>query len=516
MATNVITNTNHYGSVVAVDNKDSVYSYSGYTIVKEDAVTGIFSVYAGTGTAGYSGDGGQATAATIDGMCNINFDRSGNLYMGDAANNIIRKVNAVTGVITTVAGSASTLGGYDGDNMAATSALLHYPHDVVIDSYYNLYISDRMNGRIRKVDAATNIITTVAGGGSGGDGDDATSASISGGPIFSRFDSVGNLYISDGAYRIRMVTNLLFDMPSTMPSGSPTKTPTSVAPTSSTIISTTFSYTGSAQTYTVPDDIQYLLVEAYGAEGGSNACYSGGKGGYIKTIITVAPGDTLYVLVGGTSSSNFGGGYPNGGGYGWACSNFNGCNGGASVCQQPGGGSSEIRMIADDTSTRLVVAGAGGGAGFYGKGGEGGGSGGTGVGERGDVCGGCVASGYGGNVGFWNSGGGGGYYGGGSSNYDAGGGGSSHSSSDIILENTMGVNTGTGYVIITPVDSLPTAEPTLAPTKPASIISTIAGNGVYGSSSGDGDDALSATVNPWGVTLDSSGSKAYYFPIFPC
>jgi hypothetical protein len=283
----------------------------------------------------------------------------------------------------------------------------------------------------------------------------------------------------------------------------PTTTPPAMQPSTFTpTSSSTFSYTGSAQTYTVPDDIQYLLVEAYGAEGGSNACYSGGKGGYIKTIISVAPGDTLYVLIGGTSSTNFGGGYPNGGGYGWACSNFNGCNGGASVCQQPGGGSSEIRMIADDTSTRLVVAGAGGGAGFYGKGGEGGGSGGTGVGERGDVCGGCVASGYGGNVGFWNSGGGGGYYGGGSSNYDAGGGGSSNSSSDIILENTMGVNTGTGYVIITPVDSLPTTEPTLSP----NIITAYAGTGFAGYS-GDEGDATSAMINgPRGIAIDSGGN----------
>ena len=238
------------------------------------------------------------------------------------------------------------------------------------------------------------------------------------------------------------------DTPTNQPSLAPT-----LAPTKST--TTTFTYTGGAQTYTVPDDTTYLLVEAYGAPGGSNSCYSGGKGGYIKTIITVTPGATLYVLAGGKYTSSYGGGYPNGGGYGWACSNFNGCNGGASNCQQPGGGSSEIRTIADDTSTRLVVAGAGGGAGFYGKGGEGGGSGGAGVGEYGDVCGGCIASGYGGNVNYWNSGGGGGYYGGGSSNYDAGGGGSSYSSSGIILANVNGTNSGTGYVIITTLSSIP-------------------------------------------------------------
>ncbi len=210
-----------------------------------------------------------------------------------------------------------------------------------------------------------------------------------------------------------MVTGVPF---AEAPTSSPTTSlPTIVTPTSSPTSSRTYSYTGSDQSYVVPSNIQYLLVEAYGAEGGSNGCYDGGKGGYIKTIITVTPGDTLYVLVGGTSSSNYGGGYPNGGGYGWACSNFNGCNGGTEICQQPGGGSSEIRTNADDTSTRLVVAGAGGGAGFYGKGGEGGGSGGAGVGEGGDVCGGCISSGYGGNVNFWNSGGGGGYYGGGKS-----------------------------------------------------------------------------------------------------
>jgi hypothetical protein len=258
--------------------------------------------------------------------------------------------------------------------------------------------------------------------------------------------------------------------PTSVPTMTPSDMPTA-APTISTV--TTFSYTGSSQSYTVPSGIQYLMVEAYGAEGGTNACYSGGKGGYIKTILTVTSGTTLYVLVGGQSTSNYGGGYPNGGGYSYSCSNFNGCNSGANVCPQPGGGSSEIRTIASDTSTRLVVAGAGGGAGFYGKGGAGGGSGGAGVGAVGEICGGCVSSGYGGNANHWNSGGGGGYYGGGSSNYDAGGGGSSYSSSSIILVNTNGTNTGTGKVVITTLESLPSATPSITPTVTPSVMPTV-------------------------------------------
>ncbi len=227
MSTNILTNTNHYGTVVSVDNNDNVYSYSGYTILKEDAVSNTLSVYVGTGEYGYSGDGGQATSATITGGL-FNFDRSGNLYLVDGLYNVVRKVDAVTGVITTVAGLASTTGGYNGDNMDAMSTLFYSPAHVIVDSYYNLYVSDRSNGRIRKVDSATNIVTTVAGGGTDGtsDGIHATSSSIDANYI--TFDNAGNLYISEWSrFKIRKVTNLLFDMPSTTPSISPTKSPTS-------------------------------------------------------------------------------------------------------------------------------------------------------------------------------------------------------------------------------------------------------------------------------------------------
>jgi hypothetical protein len=174
-------------------------------------------------------------------VCNLNFDRSDNLYIGDAVENLVRKVTASTGIITTIAGLFSYSGGYNGDNIAATSALLNYPHDVVIDSHFNIYICDRSNGRIRKVDASTNIITTVAGGGSGGDDGFATAASLAS-PCFSTFDSAGNLYISEcGAYKIRKVTNLLDNLPSVKPTYYPTLSPT----VRNSIIST-FAGTGSA------------------------------------------------------------------------------------------------------------------------------------------------------------------------------------------------------------------------------------------------------------------------------
>ena len=129
-----------------------------------------------------------------------------------------------TGVISTVAGTGNTSGGYNGDNIQATTARLNSPHDVVLDSYGNLYITDRYNYRVRKVDASTGVITTVVGTGtssSTGDGSAATSATIKG-PCNSRFDSAGNYYITDcDGNRVRKVVTVTTDIPTTTPSVTP-------------------------------------------------------------------------------------------------------------------------------------------------------------------------------------------------------------------------------------------------------------------------------------------------------
>jgi hypothetical protein len=173
----------------------------------------MITTIAGTGIAGYSGDNGPATSANIQNPYGINLDSSQNVYFGDA-NNVIRKVTVSTGIISTVAGIGS--GGFNGDNIQATAATLNGPHDVVFDSYGNLYISDRYNNRIRKVDVSTGVITTVVGIGtssSTGDGGAATSATING-ACNSRFDSSGNYYISecDGS-RVRKVVTVTTDSP---------------------------------------------------------------------------------------------------------------------------------------------------------------------------------------------------------------------------------------------------------------------------------------------------------------
>ena len=146
------------------------------------------------------------------------------MYISEKINHRVRKVTVSTGVISTVAGTGSTSGGYNGDNIQATAATLNYPHDVVLDSYGNLYIADVGNNRIRKVTISTGLITTIVGTGtssSTGDGSAATSATING-PCHSRFDSAGNYYITECfGNRVRKVVTVSIEVPTSTPSYTP-------------------------------------------------------------------------------------------------------------------------------------------------------------------------------------------------------------------------------------------------------------------------------------------------------
>jgi len=193
---------------VAIDATGNIYiaDEGNNRIRKVTAATGIISTVAGNGIGGYSGDGDAATSAEMNRPGGVALDAAGNLYIADIGNNRIRKVDATSGIITTVAGNGTQ--GYSGDGDAATSAQLAWPYGVAIDAAGNLYIADYFNYRIRKVDAATGVITTVAGNGTkgySGDGDAATSAQLAW-PTGVAVDVAGNLFIADkNNQRIRKV-----------------------------------------------------------------------------------------------------------------------------------------------------------------------------------------------------------------------------------------------------------------------------------------------------------------------
>ncbi len=162
--------------------------------------TGIINTLAGNGSQGYTGDGGQATAATLNSPRGVTCDNAGNLYISDTYNHVIRKVNS-SGIITTIAGNGfgagTSSGGFSGDSGAATDAELNTPWGIALDTAGNLYIADTQNSRIRKV-TISGIISTIAGGGTSGlgDGGQATAATL-GAPPGIALDATGNLYIAD-------------------------------------------------------------------------------------------------------------------------------------------------------------------------------------------------------------------------------------------------------------------------------------------------------------------------------
>lgn len=199
---------------VAVDAAGNIYiADSGdHRVRVVDHVTGIISRYAGDGGAcidplNLCGDGRAADAkgTHLRGPSSIALDASGNGFIADQLDHRIRRVDAATKIITTVAGTGAQ--GASGDGGAATSANLNMPFGVYVDSSANIYISDTGNQRIRKVDATTGNISLVAGGGNGGDNGPATQATLAG-PYSIMEDPSGNVYFTDTYNnRIRKLSN---------------------------------------------------------------------------------------------------------------------------------------------------------------------------------------------------------------------------------------------------------------------------------------------------------------------
>ena len=191
-------------SSIALDGAGNVFfTDSGNNAIRRvDAFTGIITTVVGTlGKHGYSGDGGPATSSLLNTPNGIAFDLAGNLYIADTGNNAIRRLDAVTGVITTFAGTGQP--GYSGEGGNATAAALNAPWSVTPAPNGTLYIADQGNHCVRAVDTS-NIIRTVIGmhqRGFQGDGGQATQALLNA-PANVAIDVIGNIYVADSGNNV--------------------------------------------------------------------------------------------------------------------------------------------------------------------------------------------------------------------------------------------------------------------------------------------------------------------------
>jgi len=211
-----VATTAAFGDTWAVGDAAGNYYTTEYSTchLRKVSMAGLVSDVAGTASCGYGGDNGPASAASLSGPMGLVRDSAGNLVFADSQNCLVRRIDAATGIISTIAGTVPDPDvhcGFAGDNGPATSAQLNTPKAIAIDASGTVYIADGDNCRVRAITAGT--IKTVAGGetcGYGGDNGPATSAQLSTGFVGVAVDSAGTLYISDsGNQRIRKVTSPL-------------------------------------------------------------------------------------------------------------------------------------------------------------------------------------------------------------------------------------------------------------------------------------------------------------------
>jgi uncharacterized protein (TIGR03437 family) len=188
---------------VAVDVSGNVFVSDSANASVRKISSGTITAYAGNGTPGYSGNGAAATSAMLNTPVGLAVDKSGNLYIADQGNNVVRMVSAA-GIISAFAGNGTQ--GYSGNGGPATAAQLNGPQGVAVDSSGNVYIADTLNSVIREV-TPNGIIQTIAGtgiAGFSGDGGLATAAQL-GSPTSVGIDAAGNLFITDSGTRIRKI-----------------------------------------------------------------------------------------------------------------------------------------------------------------------------------------------------------------------------------------------------------------------------------------------------------------------
>lgn len=190
---------------IAIDQQGNYYIADRGNNRIRKVSSGIISSIAGIGSPGFSGDNGPATAASLSDPTGVAIDNSGNVYIADRGNNRIRKIDN-SGTITTIAGNGNA--GFSGDNGQAAQAELNQPRGVAVDGNGNIYIADQTNQRVRKI--ASGTITTIAGMGTqgfGGDNGPAVMALLNN-PAGICVDQVGNIYIGDvDNERVRKIDN---------------------------------------------------------------------------------------------------------------------------------------------------------------------------------------------------------------------------------------------------------------------------------------------------------------------
>ena len=199
---------NPYGLTIGPDGALYFCEIDNHRVRRLDLKTGAMTTAAGNGSQGYSGDGGPATSAALYEPYEVRFDTAGNMYFVEMKNHIVRKVDAKTRTISTIAGTGEP--GFSGDGGPATKAQLSQPHSISLDGQGSIYIADIRNNRIRRVDLKSGIISTFAGNGTSDPTPDG--AKIDGTPLNEPrtidFDGKGDMFLAlrrgNAVYRIDM------------------------------------------------------------------------------------------------------------------------------------------------------------------------------------------------------------------------------------------------------------------------------------------------------------------------
>ena len=303
-----------YGLAIGPDGTLYVADNGNYRIRAIAPATGVINTVAGNGSFGDTGDGGPATNATISGVISIAVDRARHaLYLCDSDNNRVRKVNLTTGVIANFAGIGFNGFGFSGDGGPAANAQFALPETVCTDATGKLAITDVFNDRVRQVNPVTGIITTIAGigylgsgvdtGVTAGDGGPATSASLS--PRRLTADRAGNVFVQDtwtnSVRRIAAATGLI-----TTIAGGGTNIPGSGPATSMALSDFSDLVVSDAGKLYIADNTRVFVVDLATGQfspfaGGTNGGFSGDGGPALDarfnfiSSLALAPGGGLLI-----------------------------------------------------------------------------------------------------------------------------------------------------------------------------------------------------------------------------